>query len=52
MEIERLFEIAMKDIEIQSKTKSDLIREKASLYDEHRRCTEQALDMIGLRIKK
>ena len=52
MEIERLFEIAMKDIEIQSKTKSDLIREKASLYDEHRRCTEQVLDMIGLRIKK
>ena len=52
MEIERLFEIAMKDIEIQSKTKSDLIREKASSYDEHRRCTEQALDMIGLRIKK
>lgn len=52
MEIERLFEIAMKDIEIQAKTKADQIREKAAQYDEHRRCTEQALDMIGLRIKK
>jgi|LauGreDrversion4_2_1035121.scaffolds.fasta_scaffold1504327_1 hypothetical protein len=28
MEIERLFEIAMKDIEIQAKTKGDQIREK------------------------
>jgi hypothetical protein len=28
MEIERLFEIAMKDIEIQAKTKADQIREK------------------------
>lgn len=52
MEIERLFEIAIKDIEIQSKTKGDQIREKAQQYDEHRRCTEQTLDMIGLRIKK
>lgn len=42
----------MRDIDIQAKTKGDLIRDKVADYAEQRRQTEQALDMIGLRIKK
>lgn len=37
LEIERLFDIAMKDIEIQSKTKGDLIREKMAEHEDQRR---------------
>jgi hypothetical protein len=42
----------MTDIDIQVKTKQDLIRDKQQTYAEHHRETEQALDMIGLRVKK
>jgi len=42
----------MKDIEIQSKTKSDLIREKMAEHEDQRRRADKAIDMIGLRIKK
>jgi hypothetical protein len=51
LEIERLYDSALKDIEIQFKVKSDQIRDKLDIYIDHDREAEQAVDMISLRIK-
>ena len=51
MEIERLFELAMKDIEIQGKLKSDRIFDKLQEFKDHQRDVEQTLDMIKLKVQ-
>jgi hypothetical protein len=51
MEIERLYEMAMRDIVIQVKLKSDQLYDRAQEFKEHQRELEQVIDMIKLRIK-
>jgi hypothetical protein len=51
LELERLYDSAMKDIEIQFKLKQDKIRGKLDDYRQHSRDADQALDLISLRIK-
>lgn len=51
LEIERLYEIAMKDIDIQVKLKSDKIEDRMHEYREIMRECDQAKDMITLKVK-
>jgi hypothetical protein len=51
LEIERLYSLAMKDIEIQVKVKGDLINERLSAVAKQQEKVVQAVDMIKLKIK-
>eukprot|EP00347_Sterkiella_histriomuscorum_P020474 403337666 len=51
LEIEKLYESAMRDIDLQSKLKGDQIVDKMQQIQDHQNQVEQTIDMIKLRIK-
>lgn len=51
MEIERLYERAMKDLEIQIKVKNETIQDKIQEIKDKRKEVEQTIDMIKLKIR-
>ncbi len=51
MEIERLYELAIKDIDIQVKLKSDRIRDKAREFKEYCTDIEKAVERVKKKIR-